>query len=246
MPWQKEQLKYSALSAVIGSLLWLLIDQVYTAINFSDYWAPYNLAVSLGVFLGVFLVLSIIPKMKKPSFSLILPVFLIYFAISFTIQLIGEVIYLNSIPFSSLDITLYEVLLLWLEYNVPHHAVLILIGIASGISMVRLSSKLKYDAFYFIFSSLIGLGAGTFWIRVCWEIRFARALPYSPLYPYLSLLLLIGTLMGIIVLQIAWLRKQQTSNSHTCISIALWVIAFIITIFLYEWVTYVEFQPPWF
>lgn len=79
MPWQKGQLKYSALSAVIGSLLWLLIDQIYTALDFSPYWAPHILAGSLSVFVGVFLVLSIIAKMKKPSFSLILPIFLIYF-----------------------------------------------------------------------------------------------------------------------------------------------------------------------
>ena len=241
MPWQKEQLKYSALSAVIGSLLWFLIDQIYTAVNFSEYWAPAYLSFSLGVFLGIFLVLSIIAKIEKPSFSLTLPVFLIYFAISFTIILTGLVISYNSVPFP-LDITLYEFLMPWLEYNVPHLAVFSLIGIASGIMMVRVTSKLKYDVFYFIFSTLIGVGAGTLFIRICWEVRFA--VPYSPLYPYLSLFTLIGTLIGIIVIQIAWLRKRQPSNSHTCISIALWIIAFIITVFIYEWLTYVH--PPWY
>ena len=243
MPGQKEQLKYSAVSAIIGSLLWLLIDQIYTALNFSDYWAPHNLAVSLSVFLGVFLVLSIIAKMKKPSFSLILPVFLIYFAILFTILLIRFVTSYNSVPFP-LDITLYDYLLPWLEYNVPHLAVFSLVGIAAGIMMVRLASKLKYDAFYFIFSTLIGVAAGTIWIRICWAIRWV--VPYSPSYPYLSMFTLIGKLIGIILIQVAWLRKRQTSNSHTCISIALWIIAFIIIIFIYEWLTYVEFQPPWF
>ena len=243
MPWQKEQLKYSAVSAVIGGLLWFLIDQIYTALNFSDYWAPHILAVSLGVFLGFFLVLSIIAKMKNPSFSLILPVFIIYFAILFTIRFIGFVISYNAVPFS-LDITLYDYLLPWLEYNVPHLVVFSLIGIAAGIMMVRLASKLKYDAFYFIFSTLIGVAAGTIWIRICWAIRWV--VPYSPSYPYLSMFTLIGTLIGIILIQVAWLRKRQTSNSHTCISIALWIIAFIIIIFIYEWLTYVEFQPPWF
>jgi hypothetical protein len=243
MVWQKVQLKYSALSAIIGSLLWLLIDQIYTALGFSAYWAPHSLSISLGVFLGVFLVLSIIAKIEKPSFSLTLPVFLLYFAISFTIRLIGAVISYTSVPFP-LDFTLYESLLPWLEYNVPHLVVFSLVGIAAGIMMVRLTSKLKYDVFYFIFSSLIGVGAGTLLIRICWEIRFA--VPYSPLFPYLSLITLIGTLMGMIIFQIAWLRKRQPSNIHTCISIALWITAFIITIFLYEWVTYVRFQPPWF
>lgn len=241
MPWQKEQLKYSALSAIIGSLLWLLIDQIYIALDFSPYWAPHSLAVSLGVFLGVFLVLSTITKMKKPSFSLTLPVFLIYFAITFTIRLIGEVIYYNSIPFP-LDITLYEFLLPLLEYIVPHHAVFSLIGIASGIVMVRFTSKLKYDVFYFIFASLIGVGAGTILIKICWEAKYA--VPYSLLVPYLSLLALIGTLIGMIIFQIACLRKQQPSNTHTFISIALWIIAFVATVFLYEWVTYVH--PPWY
>ena len=235
MPWQQEQLKYSAFSAIIGGLLWLLIDQIYIILNFSDYLAPHNLAVSLGVFLGVFLVLSIIAKMEKPSFSLILPIFLIYFALLFTIQFIGLVISYNLGPFS-LELTLYEFLLPWLEYGVLHLAVFSLIGIAAGIMMARLTSKLKYDAFYFIFSSLIGVGAGTFFIKFCWEFRHA--------VPYLSLFTLIGTLVGIILFQIAWLRKRQTSNSHTCISVALWIIAFIITVFLYEWLTYV--QPPWF
>ena len=243
MPWQKEQLKYSAVSAIMGSLLWLLIDQIYIILNFSNYWAPHNLAVSLGVFLGVFLVLSIVGKMKKPTFSLILPVFLIYFALLFTIQFIGLVVSYNSRPLP-LDFTLYDSLPQWLEYSVPHLAVFSLIGIAAGIMMVRLTSKLKYDAFYFIFSSLIGVGAGTILIQICWAIRLF--VPYSPLYPYLSLFTLIGTLVGIILIQIAWLRKRQTSNSHTCISVALWIIAFIITIFLYEWVTYAEFHPPWF
>jgi hypothetical protein len=59
MFWRKEELKYSALSAIIGGLLSHLIVQIYTALNFSNYWAPHNLAVSLGVFLGVFLVLTI-------------------------------------------------------------------------------------------------------------------------------------------------------------------------------------------
>ena len=237
MPWQKEQLKYSAVSAIIGSLLWFLIDQIYTALNFSQYWSPHDLSISLGVFLGVFLVLSMIAKMKKPSFSLMLPVFLIYFALLLTIQFIELVISYNSVPFS-LELTLYEFLLPWLEYNVPHLAVFNLIGVAAGIMMVRLTSQLKYDALYFIFSSLIGVGAGTFFIKFCWEFRYA--------FPYLSLFTLIGTLMGIIIIQIAWLRKRQISNSHTCISVALWIIAFIITLFLYEWLTYVEFQPPWF
>ena len=241
MPGQKEQLKYSAVSAIIGSLLWLLIDQIYTALNFSDYWAPHNLAVSLSVFLGVFLVLSIIAKMKKPSFSLILPVFLIYFAILFTILLIRFVTSYNSVPFP-LDITLYDYLLPWLEYNVPHLAVFSLVGIAAGIMMVRLASKLKYDAFYFIFSTLIGVGAGTIWIRICWEIRWI--VPYSPLYLYLSLLTLIGTLVGIIIFQITWLRKRPPSTTQTCITIALWTIAFITIVFIYEWVTYAH--PPWF
>ena len=241
MPYRKEQLKYSAASAVIGSLLWIFIDQIYVALDFSPYWTPHNLAVSLGVFLGVFLVLSTIAKMKKPSFSLALPVFLIYFAISFTIWLIGEVIFYNSIPFEP-DMTLYEFLLPLLEYIVPHYAVFSLIGIASGITMVRFTSKLKYDAFYFIFSSLIGVGAGTILIKICWEAKYA--VPYSLLVPYLSLLALIGTLIGIIIIQIAWLRKRKTSYCYTCISIAFWIIALIAAVFLYEWVTYIP--PPWF
>ena len=241
MPYLKEQLKYSVVSAVIGSLLWLLLDQVYIALDFSPYWAPHNLAVSLGVFLGVFLVLSTIAKMKKPSFSLTLPVFLIYFAISFTIRLIGEVIFYTSLPFEPY-IPLYEFLLPWLEYIVPHHTVFSLIGIAAGIVMVRFTSKLKYDASYFFFSSLAGLGAGTFLIKLSWEIRYT--VPYSPLYPYLSFFTLIGALIGIIIIQIAWLRKQQPSNSHTLISVAFWIVAFIIIVFIYELLTYVH--PPWF
>ena len=241
MPYQKERLKYSVASAAIGSLLWLLLDQIYIALDFSPYWTPHNLAVSLGVFLGVFLVLSTIAKMKKPSFSLTLPVFLIYFAITFTIRLIGAVIFYTSVPFEP-DITLYEFLLSWLEYIVPHHAVFSLIGVASGIVMARFTSKLKYDAFYFIFSSLIGVGAGTILIKLSWMVRFT--VPYSPLYPYLSFFTLIGALIGIMIIQVGWLRKQQTSNSHTFISVAFWIIAFIIIVFIYEWVTYIP--PPWF
>jgi len=241
MPFRKEHLKYSAVSAIIGSLLCLLIDQIYTALNFSSYLVLDDLSISLGVFLGVFLVLSIVAKMKKPSFSLILPVFLIYFAILFTIALIKSVISYNSAIYPHVY-TLSELFLEWLQYGVPYLAVFSLIGIAAGIMMVRLTSKLKYDAFYFIFSSLIGVGAGTFLIKISWEIKYA--VPYSPLFTYLSLFTLIGALMGIIIIQIAWLRKRQTSNSHTCISVAFWIIAFITTVFLYEWLTYV--QPPWF
>ncbi|MCW4054084.1 MAG: hypothetical protein NWE84_04075 [Candidatus Bathyarchaeota archaeon] len=241
MPLQKEQLKYSAVIAVMGSLLWLLISQTYNALDFSVYWTPYTVALNLSVFLGVFLVLSMIRKMKKPSFSLTLPVFLIYFAIHFTIQLIESVISYNSIPFP-LDITLYEFLLPMLEYSVSHLAVFSLIGITAGIMMVRFTSKLKYDAFYFIFSTIIGVGAGTFLIKLSWEIKYI--VPYSPLYPYLSILTLIGTLIGIITIQIVWLRKQLPSNIHTCISIAFWIIAFMTIIFIYEWGTCV--QPPWF
>jgi hypothetical protein len=241
MFWRKEELKYSALSAIIGGLLWLLIYQIYTALNFSGYLVLDALSVSLGVFLGVFLVLSIIAKMKKPSFSLILPVFLIYFAISFTLILTGLVISYNSTIGYNVY-SLHEEILMWIGYGVPYLVVFSLVGIAAGIMMVRLASKLKYDTFYFIFSSLIGVGAGTTLIQICWEIRWIGA--YSPLYPYLSLFTLIGTLIGIIIFQIAWLRKRQPSNLHTCISVALWIIAFIITIFLYEWVTYVH--PPWF
>jgi hypothetical protein len=240
MPYQKEQLKYSAASAIIGSLLCLLIEQIFTALNFSFYLVPSNLSISLSVFLGVFLVLSIITKIKNPSFSLILPIFLIYFAILFTIALIRSVIAYNaSFP---QYYTLQELLLGWLEHGAPYLAVFSLIGITAGIIMVRLTSKLKYDAFYFIFSTLIGVGAGTVLIKLSWEIKYAVS--YSPLYPYLSIFTLIGTLMAITIIQIAWLRKQQPSNIHTCISIAFWIIAFITTIFLYEWLTYV--QPPWF
>ena len=241
MPYQKEQLKYSVLGVIIGSLLWLILDQVYIALDFSPYWTPHNLAVSLGVFLGVFLVLSTVAKMKKTSFSLTSPVFLIYFAITFTIRLIGEVIYYNSIPFP-IDIPLYEFLLPWLEYVVPHHAVFSLIGVAAGIVMVRFSSKLRYDAFYFIFSSLIGVGAGTILIKLSWMVRFAVS--YSPLYPYLSFFTLIGAIIGIVIIQIACLRKRPPSNSHTCISVVFWVIAFIIIVFIYEWLTFVH--PTWF
>lgn len=241
MPYRKEQLKYSVASAIVGSLLWLLLDQIYIALNFSGYFVPRLLSISRGVFLGVFLVLSIIAKIKKPSFSLTLPVFLIYFAILFTIMLIGLVISYNSSP-SFLNITLYEFLLPWLEWGVPHFAVFSLIAITAGIIMVRLSSKLKYDVFYFIFSIFIGIGVGTFLIIFSWAVRFS--VYYSPLLPYLSLFTLIGTLMGIVTIQIAWLRRKQISNNHTCISISLWIIAFIITIFLYEWSTYIH--PPWF
>jgi hypothetical protein len=239
MFWRKEELKYSAVSAIIGGLLWLLIDQIYTALNFSQYMVLDDLSVSLGVFLGVFLALSIIAKMKKPAFSLILPVFLIYFAILFTIILTG-ISYNSAIGYNVYP--LHEEILMWLGYGVPYLVAFSLVGIAAGILMVRLASKLKYDAFYFIFSTIIGIGAGTLLIIISWEIRFA--VPYSPLFPYLSLFTLIGTLIGIIIFHIVWLRKRQTSNSHTCISVALWIIAFIITIFLYEWVTYVH--PPWF
>ena len=238
---RKEQLKYSVVSAITGILLWLLIDQIYTALNFSGYLVPGNLSISLSVFLGVFMVLSIIGKIKKPSFSLILPVFLIYFTILFTIIFTVHVIPRFTVtvpPFY----TTYEIFLQWLEYGVPYLAVFSLIGITAGIMMVRLTSKLKYDAFFFIFSSLIGVGIGTILIKICWEFKYA--VPYSPLFPYFSLFTLIGTLMGIIIIQIALFRKLQTSNSHTCISVALWITAFIITIFLYEWLTYVH--PPWF
>lgn len=235
MLYRKEQLKYSVVSAVIGSLVWFLIDQIYTALNFSDYWAPYNLSVSLSVFLGVFLVLSILAKIEKPSFSLILPVFLIYFAILCTIIFTGLVISYNSTIGYNVY-TLQEEFLMWLEDVIPNLVVFSLIGITAGIMMGRLASKLKYDAFYFVFSSLIGVGAGTILIKICWELRSSVL--------DLSFFTLIGTLMGIIIIQIAWLRKQQTSNSHTFISVALWIIAFIITIFLYEWLTYVP--PPWF
>jgi hypothetical protein len=220
MFWQKEELKYSALSAIIGGLLWLLIYQIYTALNFSRYLVLDDLSVSLGVFLGVFLVLSIIAKMKKPSFSLILPVFLIYFAMMSIISLILPVLSYMSID--PLLYTLSELLLDWLEYGVPYLVVFSLVGIAAGIMMVRLTSKLKYDSFYFIFSSLIGIGAGTILIKICWEFR-SSVLDFS-------LFTLIGTLVGIILFQIAWLKKRQTSNIHTCISVALWIIAFIITI----------------
>jgi hypothetical protein len=235
MPYQKEQLKYSAVSAVIGSLLWLLLDQIYTALNFSFYFVPDALATSLSVFLGVFLVLSIIAKIEKPSFSLTLPVFLIYLGVLLPIIFITKVVPALTVtvpPF----LTPYELFLDWLRYGVPYIATFSLIGIIAGIMMVRLASKLKYDAFYFIFSTIIGAGAGTFLIKICWEVRYAVA--------YLPLFALIGTLMGIIIIQIAWLRKRKTSNIHTCISVALWIIAFITAIFLYEWATYV--QPPWF
>ena len=235
MVYRKEQLKYSAVSAVIGSLLWLLIDQLYRAVNFSYYFVPFTLSISLGVFLGVFLVLSTIAKMKKPSFSLILPVFIIYFAILFTLIFTGLVIsYHSSIGYNVY--TLLEEFLMWSEDVIPNLVVFSLIGIAAGIMIVRLTSKLKYDASYFVFSSLIGVGTGTILIKICWEFRYS--------VPYLSLFTLIGTLMGIIIIQIAWLRKRQPSNSHTYISVALWITAFIITIFLYEWLTYVP--PPWF
>lgn len=172
---------------------------------------------------------------------MILPVFLIYFTILFTLIYIELVISYSSLV-GSIPYTLQETILMWSEPGIPNLIVISLIGIAAGIMMVRLSSKLKYAAFYFIFSSLIGVGAGTILIKICWEFKYA--VPYSPLFPYLSLFTLIGTLIGIIIFQIAWLRKRQTSNGHTCISVALWIIAFIITIFLYEWVTYV--RPPWF
>ena len=241
MPWQKEQLKYSLVIAIIGSLLCLLIDKIYTALNFSFYLVLGDLSISLGVFLGVFLVLTIIRKQRNPPFSLILPIFLIYFAIISLMSLVQSV--LNYISIGPLPYyTLSELVLDWLEFSFPWIAVFSLIGITAGIMMVRLTSKLKYDAFYFIFSSFIGVGAGTFLIKLSWEIKYA--VPYSPLFPYLSLFTLIGTLMGIVIIQIAWLRKQQTSNTHTCISVALWIIAFINTIFIYEWLTYV--QPPWF
>jgi len=235
MPYQKEQLKYSAVSAVIGSLLWLLIDQIYTALNFSGYLVPHSVSISLGVFLGVFLVLSIIAKLEKPSFSLILPVFLVYSAILLPIIFVTSVVPACTVtvpPFY----TSSEIILQWLQYGVPYLALVSLIGITAGIMMVRLASKLKYDAFYFIFSTIIGVGMGTILIKICWEVRYA--------VPYLSLFILIATLIGIIMIQIAWLRKRKTSNIHTCISVALWIIAFISMIFLYEWVTYV--QSPWF
>jgi len=241
MPRQKEQLKYSVLSAIIGSLLWLLLDQIYIAMNFSDYFVPRLVSLSLGVFLGIFLVLGIIGKSQKPSFSLILPAFLIYLAILLPIIFVTYVVPAFTVtvpPF----LTPFELFLDWLKYGVPILAIFILIGITAGIIMVRLTSKLKYDTFYFIFASLIGIGAGTMLIRTSWAVRFA--VPYLPLFPYFSLLILIGTLVAIVLLQIAWLRKQQISNIHTCMSIAFWIIAFIIIIFLYEWVTYVH--PPWF
>jgi hypothetical protein len=235
MPYQKEQLKYSAVSAIIGSLLWILLDQIYTALNFSGYLAPHSVSISLGVFLGVFLVLSLIAKIKKPSFSLILPVFLIYSTILLPIIFVTSVVPAYTItvpPFY----TSSEIILQWLQYGVPYLALISLIGITAGIMMVRLASKLKYDAFYFIFSTIIGVGMGTTLIKICWEGRYA--------VPYLSLLILIATLIGIIIIQIAWLRKKRTSDIHTCISVALWIIAFITAVFLYEWATYV--QPPWF
>lgn len=241
MPYRKGQLKYSVVSAVIGSLLWLLLDQIYIALDFSFYLVPGSLSTSLGAFLGVFMVSSIIAKLKKPSFSLTLPVFLIYFAILSAIQIIQTALFFNSVSLHP-AYTLYGLLLQWLQYNVPFIALFSLIGIITGIIMVRFTSKLKYDAFYFIFSSLIGVGAGTVLIKLSWEIKYA--VPYSPLYPYLSFFTLIGTLIGIAIIQIAWLRKQQPSDIHTCISIAFWIIAFITTIFLYEWLAYV--QPPWF
>jgi len=241
MPYRKEHLKYSAVSAVIGSLLWLILDQIYIALDFGGYFVPHLVSLSLGVFLGVFLVLGIIGKSQKPSFSLALPVFLIFFVISFTIRLIEEVIFYTSVPFP-LDMTLYEFLLQFLEYAIPPLAVFSLIGITAGIIMVRLASKLKYDSFYFVFASLIGVGAGTILMKFSWMVRMGPS--YPPLLPYLPLFALIGTLMGIIIIQIALLRKRPPSNFHTCISITFWIIAFIIIVFNYEWVIYVH--PPWF
>lgn len=235
MPYRKEQLKYSAVSAVIGSLLWLLIDQIYTALNFSGYLVPGALSISLGIFLGVFLVLRIIAKIEKPSFSLTLPVFLIHSAILLPIIFVTSVVPALTItvpPFY----TPYEIFLQWLQYGVPNLALISLIGIIAGIMMVRLASKLRYDAFYLIFSTIAGVGMGTTLIKICWEVKYD--------YPYLSLLILIATSIGIIIIQIAWLRKLKTSNIHTCISVALWIITFITALFLYEWATYV--QPPWF
>ena len=242
MPYQKKQLKYSAVSAVIGSLLWLLLDQFYIAFHFMGYSMPMppHFSISFGVFMSVFLVLGIIAKIEKPSFSLILPVFLIYLAILLPIIFIANVVPALTIPFHPF-FTPFELFLEWLKYGVPHVAVFSLIGITAGIMMVRFTSKLKYDAFYFIFSSLIGAGVGTFLVKLSWEIKYTT--PYSPLFPYLSLFTLIGPLIGIIIIQIAWLRKRQPSNCHTCISIAFWIIAFITAVFIYEWVTYV--QQPW-
>lgn len=240
MPYRKKQLKYSAVSAIIGSLLWLLLDQIYIALNFSFYLVPDALPTSLGVFLGVFLILSIIAKKEKPSSSLTLSVFLIYLGILLPIIFITKVVPALTItvpPFY----TPYELFIEWLQYGVPYIATFSLIGTAAGIMMVRLTSKLKYDAFYFIFSTTIGVGTGTLLIKICWEVRYA--IPYSPLLD-LPLFTLIGTLMGILIIQIAWLRKRQPSNILTCISVALWIIAFITVVFLYEWATYV--QPPWF
>ena len=246
MSYRKEQLKYSAVSAVIGSLLWLLIYQIYTALNFSGYLVPDTLSISLGIFLGVFLVLSIITKIEKPSFSLTLPVFLIYLAILLPVIFVTSVV--TALTITVPPFTPYEQFIDWLQYGVPYIAAFSLIGTVAGIMMVRLTSRLKYDAFYFIFSTIIGVVAGTALIAICWEITYAvpypPLFPYISLYPYLSLFTLIGTLMGIIVIQTVWLRKRKTSNIHTCISVALWIIAFITALFLFEWVTYVH--PPWF
>lgn len=232
MLWRKEQLKYALISAIIGILIWFLIDQIYTDLPAWDI-NMYNFSVSLGVFLGTFLVLSIIGKLKKPSFSLILPIFLIYYAIISSIEIPHMMLYYNTLDLHP-SFTLSEILLQWLEYSAKYVVLFGLIGIASGIMMVRLTSKLEYSAFYFCVSSLIGVGAGLMLIQLRW---------IATTVPYLALFILIGTLTGITIIQIAWLRKRQTSNLHTSISVALWIIAFIIIVFLLVWLDHILFPP---
>jgi len=233
MPQQKEQLKYALISAIVGSLLWLLFNQIYSRVE------PYDMnmqifSIILGIFLGIFLVLSIIGKLKKPSFSLMLPIFPIYFAILSSIEIIQIVLFFNSVSLHP-SFTLSSLILTWLEFGAPWFAVYSLIGITAGIIMVRLTSKLKYDAFYFVLSSLIGVGAGLILIQLSWTFTWS--------VPYLALFILVGTLTGITIIQIAWLRKRQTSNCHTSISVALRIIAFIILVFLLVWLNHRMFPP---
>ena len=234
MPNQKEKLKYALASTLIGIPLDFLIYQIYTEVPPWEMQIG-TIALGLGAFLGVFLVLSFIGKPKKPSFSLIVPIFIVYFATLAAIALIQTVLFFNSIsslPYST--VTLSILILEWLQYCVPFIVFFILVGIVAGIMVVRLISKFKLDVVYFVLSSLLGVGAGLVVIQFSWTFTYSD--------PYFALSILIVHL-AVAIIQVLRLRKRQTSEIQAYISVALWIIGFIALLFMFTWLFDGYFPP---
>ena len=169
----KEKLKYALASTLIGIPLDFLIYQIYTEVQPWEIQMG-SIALGLGAFLGVFLVLSFIGKPKKPSYSLIVPIFLVYFAARVAIALIQTVLLFNSISsYLYSTVTLPILILEWLQYGVPFVVVFSLVGIVAGIMVGRLISKFKLDVVYFVLSILFGVATGLAVIQVSWTFTYS-------------------------------------------------------------------------